>query len=259
MKSGLINRDGKVIECLYYEIENLCREITEQYCLESENNQKEFLNFSKDYTYFTPYFDFVVGVLGYSLINPWLQNNKLLCNIPGTRHYMQKIYSSFTNDYVSYEFGKAKIGFSSDNDLKIEQFSIDKNDYKCLITNELKSLVPIVGGHRELAKQILNLGMIKDKELCEKISLIEFEKRDMAEVLMYYFPLIRYFCEDDEFLALFRSDNISEKQNTLVEEFKIKNREYVLDYCKRSKVEVFDWSYKFLSEERRDENEYRRI
>ena len=47
MKSGLINRDGKVIECLYYEIENLCIEITEQYCLESVNKQKEYLIFSK--------------------------------------------------------------------------------------------------------------------------------------------------------------------------------------------------------------------
>lgn len=68
MQSGLIDKKGKIINCPYYEIEELCKKITNEFCCESIENQKFFSNFASEYTYFEPYFDFVVGFLGYSLI-----------------------------------------------------------------------------------------------------------------------------------------------------------------------------------------------
>ena len=70
LNSGLIDKEGNSITCPYYEIEKKNKKIIEQYCLVSEENNQKFLNFSKEYTYFSPYFDFVVGYLGYSLLNP---------------------------------------------------------------------------------------------------------------------------------------------------------------------------------------------
>ena len=132
----------------------------EKYCLEGEINHQKFLEFAKDYTYFSPYFDFVVGVLNYSLINPWLQKNTLLCHLSNTRSYKRKKYAANMDMYVPYGYRKAKIGFSSDKDLQIKGFEQTENGME---------IIPNIDGHRELAKQLLNLGMIKDKELCERI------------------------------------------------------------------------------------------
>lgn len=58
MKSGLITKEGKIINCPYYEIEELCKKIVNEFCFESTENQKNFSDFARDYTYFEPYFDF---------------------------------------------------------------------------------------------------------------------------------------------------------------------------------------------------------
>lgn len=68
------------------------------------------------------------------------------------------------------QYNKEVLGFSSDVDLQIKSFSQRDNFYNCFITSDLTELVPLAGGgHRELGKQLLNLAMIKDRELCERI------------------------------------------------------------------------------------------
>lgn len=264
MQSGLITKKGKIINCPYYEIEELCKKITNEFCCESIEKQKFFSNFASEYTYFEPYFDFVVGFLGYSLINPWLQSNKILCGNYENRTYTIKYYSKLLDSYMPMKFNREVLGFSSDFDLQIKPFSQRDNFYNCFITSDLTELAPIAGGgHRELGKQLLNLAMIKDRELCERIIKLDFENTDSAEVLMWYFPMLRfddYLFDKNKFSIVFRSDNISEKQRKLILDLKkLGCQKLIADQCSNNSTKTFDWSYKFYSKERRDLNENKRL
>lgn len=264
MQSGLITIEGKIINCPYYEIEKLCKKIINEFCCESIENQKKFSDFARDYTYFEPYFDFVVGVLGYSLLKPWLQQNKILCGNYENRTYTIKYYSKLLDSYMPIQYNKEVLGFSSDVDLQIKPFMQKSNFYNCFITPNLMELVPFDrGGHRELGKQLLNLAMIKDKELCERMIRLDFENTDTAEVLMWYFPLLRfddYLFNKDNFALVYRSDNISEKQKKLILDLKkLNGQNFIGDQVLNSPHETFDWSYKFYSEERRCLNENKRL
>lgn len=263
MQSGLIDKEGNTIICPYYEIEALCKRIIEQYCVRSVENNQIFVDFSKEYTYFSPYFDFVVGYLGYSLLNPWGKEKSILKKHPLLDSYCLSVYSKTLDMYVPSKYNKNIIGFSSDKDLQIKPFLQENNFYNCFINPELMEFVPNVGGHRELGKQLLNLAMIKDRELCERISKLPWDTLDTAEVLMWYFPLFRfddYLSKNNGFMLLYRSDNITNKQKELLEKLKkLEYKKFIGDQAKKGLIETFDWSYKFYSEERRCLNENKRI
>lgn len=254
MESGLIDKFGNVINCEYYEIEKYCIKIINDFCKESNENKKKFFEFAKDYTYFSPYFDFVIGVLNYSLLNPFFINKNILCGNSENHSYLMKFYSSIIGDYVIDDYNKEIMGFSSDDDLKIKPFNQITNFYNSFITGDLTELVPNVKGHRELAKQILNLTMIKDKELCQEILSIDFQNSDLAEVLMWYLPLLRfddYLYKKDSFSLIYRSDNISSKQENLIRKLeKLKCQKFIGDQATLSIHKTYDWSFKFYNYER---------
>lgn len=73
------------LEIPYYELEATCKMLCEKYLNSNEISKKEqlerqkfFLEFSKGYETFTPYFDFVICKLGYLLENPFLISNTIL-------------------------------------------------------------------------------------------------------------------------------------------------------------------------------------
>ncbi len=263
MDSGLIKDDGSIINCPYYEIEESCKKITEIFCSESTDNQKFFLDFANQYTFFEPYFDFVIGELGYSLLNPWLKKDYILCGNYENHRYTLKRYSELLDGYTFHKYNQNEIGFSSDNDLQIKPFDQKTNFYTCFITPNLIELVPNVGGHRELGKQLLNLAMIKDKELCERIAQLDLEKIDSGEILMRYFPLLRFDALDLDgktFSLVYRSDNISNIQKELIKDLEgLDSDNLIADQTLESSVETIDWSFKFYNKERSENIENKRI
>ena len=42
LNSGLINKEGKILECKYYELENICIDIVNNYCEQSDENREQF-------------------------------------------------------------------------------------------------------------------------------------------------------------------------------------------------------------------------
>ncbi len=246
MKSGLIDKNGHRILCDYYKIESLCKKITEQYCLIDMKNNQKFIEFSQNYNHFAPYFDFVVGTLGYHLIHPWGKQDYLLCGNPENRYYILKKYNKKLEDFVPCQYGKAKIGFSSDLDLKIQKFfpqtKIDKAGF---INDDELEMIPNVGGHRELARQIINLGMIKNFEVWETFSNMDLEHKDVAMILMDYFPLLRFEFNQTTsiYQTLYNSNNITENEKKIVETLE----RYGEIFCtpKEKNAPIMDWSSKF--------------
>lgn len=69
----LISPNGEGITLNYYEVLDFCKVL----CYKKENKEK-FLKFSKDYTYFLPYFDFVMFELGYKMHNVLFEDSYLI-------------------------------------------------------------------------------------------------------------------------------------------------------------------------------------
>lgn len=240
MITGLLDKNGNIIEAPYYKIDALCQKITLEYMYKSKEHQNEFIEFASHYTYFSPFFDFVVGKLGYSLINPFLKQDFLLCGTPNRTYYYKK-YSELLSDYTLYNFGHNVFGFSSDEDLNIQKFNINEPFHPCFITSELLELVPNnIFGHRELARQTLNLGMIKSKELYLELAKINLDYHDSAEVLMRYMPLLRFdnFLTDKDCIINYREDLINKQQSALIRTLTKRNcldLDLLADYSKYDK------------------------
>lgn len=76
MKVGFLKPDNTVDYMEYYEVEKYCMKKINEYVSISKENFQEFELFSKKYTYFKPYFDFVMVVLKYAMVNPLYETGK---------------------------------------------------------------------------------------------------------------------------------------------------------------------------------------
>lgn len=249
MNAGLIDSKGKIIECPYYEIENLCKKIIEEYCSLSEENQNNFNDFAKDYTYFSPYFDFAVGVLGYDLVNPFFVQKTILCGNKEKRGFQRKGYSKVLDDYIALDYNKEYFHFSSDMDLQIKPFVQKDIFHKSYITPSLMEMIPLLHS-QEFARQILNLGMIHSKQLCDEIqNLHEGEEINYIDVLMRYFPLIEldYNPSLKRNSLSFRSDNITMEQYELCNS--IMQGKDIIVTDKKDLHQAKSWSHKFTKDE----------
>ncbi len=70
---GFITPNDDFYQMEYSEVEDFCRDI----CL-SEENKEDFKVFKKDYSYFSPYFDFVMSIKKYLFFNPLYRERKFL-------------------------------------------------------------------------------------------------------------------------------------------------------------------------------------
>ncbi len=73
IKVGFLTPDNQKIEMNYDEVSFFC----EQLCLSPENYQR-FQKFQQNYTYFSPFFDFLMFELNYVFVNPLLKENTFL-------------------------------------------------------------------------------------------------------------------------------------------------------------------------------------
>lgn len=83
MQCQLISPDHNVIEINYYELEKTCRRLVREYL--NDKNKKEslfrkkaFYDFRLQYQTFSPYFDFVILHMGYTLTNPFFYFQKYI-------------------------------------------------------------------------------------------------------------------------------------------------------------------------------------
>ena len=249
METGLMNKTGKIIECPYYEIENLCKKIIEEYCSRSEENNQKYVEFAKDYTIFSPYFDFAIGILGYSLINPFFCPKTILSGNEEHRGFCKKGYSTLLDDYVSTNYNGEYFHFSSDKDLQIRPFVQKEIFYETFITPNLMEITPVINS-QEFARQILHLGMIKSKSLCVEIQAIHQEEIDYVEILLRYFSLLQLGFQPTakKNYLFFRSDNITFEQSILCKSITEKSQDMIV-MDKKDLHKPKNWSHKFMNEE----------
>lgn len=161
MNTSLISPNGEIHNMEYYEIGLFAEKMCKQYIEENERNKTEFEKFANNYTYFKPYFDFLLFKLGYKIINPFFKEN-----IVGF---------SIGNYFVTK-------GINKEDNIRLEKYS-SVSDYDLQITNYKDTSLKegfinqngvgfkvnrtIDMGHSKVCELILNQLMIYNKEICE--------------------------------------------------------------------------------------------
>lgn len=210
LKSALI-KDDKIIPCFYYEIEQKCMDLINEYCKTSDENKNEFEIFSENYHTFKPYFDFVVCKLGYKIFNPELKSNSIL-------------YGKDNHMYISNEIDPNPKGFcydlSDDKTLNIHPMTMDSSTFHdCLIDWNGNHLLPKdMFGHVHILQQLLNLLLISNKRICEEY--VDY-KGNISFFVQRYLPLIQFQADRQGRTVLtkmvIRKTNITGAQTSFIE------------------------------------------
>ncbi len=210
LDSGIL-KDNIKMECKYYEIEEKCQEIVKSFCLEKEENQKIFQDFASNYHTFRPFFDFVVCVLGYKILNPQMEQNKILV---GKENHM---YVYKTNENAFEE--NFRYGLSDDKTLNVYPMSLDSSSFHdCYIDWNNHHILPNdMAGHTQVIQQILNMLLISNKEVCEEYLTF---KSDISYFVSRYLPIIRFQADRQGRMiitqSVYRKKNITQKQDAFI-------------------------------------------
>lgn len=171
---GFITPNNERIMMNYDEVEEFCKEL----CLREEYKD-DFSKFSKNYTYFKPYFDFVMIRLGYVFVNPLLEEHTYLKEVKHSFYKIEEtdllsLYDSITYQAIT-EMAKgyqntrySHLVACSDLELHIKpvnitdeyNFMLDPNGYSMVTTKDEKP-----GNHEITSNTIVNQLLISYKNL----------------------------------------------------------------------------------------------
>ena len=248
LNSGLIDKSGKILECKYYELEKICIDIVNNYCKESKENREQFENFAKNYKTFRPYFDFVVCVLEYKVLNPEMEENTILV---GKNNHMY-IYKNDEDLSLKKAFC---YDLSDDITLNIYPMTLDSSifgDY--LIDGNCNHILPKdMYGHVHLFRQILNMMLISNEEICKDYLNYNL---DVGNFVQRYYPLLRFQTNRMGNMILVKSfhrnDNLTLSQQNFLSDL-IDNRytypSFLYNLCEEDNFTSKDLSATFMYEQ----------
>lgn len=194
-------------ELEYYNLGEYCKNLCEKYTSLSEENREEFDEFSKKYTYFKPYFDFVMKYMDGVVYSPFFDDGKCLV-MKNDKYFIQplemenNILGSF--DMVSSD--DKSIGLNSK--IKCED---TEGCFVDLFGNILQ--LDYAGRHLKLAHAILNQNLISSVSCCRKFK--DFKENGnrthMIDFLINYYGLA-YIKYKEPKQVIYNSATITEAQ-----------------------------------------------
>ena len=184
LNSIIISPTGEEIICKYSEINEISRRIIENVCYTDRNISEKFLEFSKDYTYFESYFDFLLFELGYKIKNPF--------NIENATVYAKDdlIYLNHLNQNVDV-FCK-----SNDKEIGLEILTESNMNVSMVDGNLIAIKPPKFKKHNLISRLILNNFFIKDECLFEKYV------KEVKDIGFYYFDFINFLMNNFSYFRL---------------------------------------------------------
>lgn len=226
MECILVSKDNQKIKCKYYELGRVCQEIIQKEMKDIHAKEK-YVAFSQKYTYFTPFFDFVLQELGYKLINAFDVENAIMYAKDSEIHWVH-----LNQDYTL---------FSTSDDEHIGLEKINKDNFKFgMLDKDLYCISSSHTRHEMISRLILHNYFLGDKELFQKY----MEERNIN---FYFFDHIQFLIKNKSFLraevnhkneknkyfAVFKNrdvnyevqgylENVSPKQDALLKELKEK-------------------------------------
>lgn len=190
-KAILISPNNEKIECFYWELENICKNICEK-----EENYQKFMDFQKDYTYFNPYFDFVMFELNYVLGNALCEEGLYVIH---TKDSLFEVKTSMMESFEYQDFYHKDVPLydvisrmtkCSDKELtihtmkkRLETCMIDPNGMSMMSHSGIPSNER--GSHMVTCRTVLNQMLIKNQKIVEhyfnsSYDVISYLERNMG-------------------------------------------------------------------------------
>lgn len=189
--------------------------------------KEKYIAFSQKYTYFTPFFDFVLQELEYKLINAFGVENAIM-------------YADDNEIYWVHENQNCVL-FPASDDQHIGLYKMSKDELElCMLDERLNGIAPTNLGHELISRLILHNYFLSDKELFQKY-IVECESIfyffNHTEFLIKNKPFLRvevnHKNEKNKHFAVFKNrdvnyeiqgylENVSPKQEVLLKELKEK-------------------------------------
>lgn len=157
----LIDKNGNEEEINYYELESRLEEIIKS-LPESEYNQ--FLDFAANYQVFSPYFDYAILKLGYSIVNPMGYNGIIKCENGNMYLYKQVIR------HQEELLDKVRIYPGDKDTIKVSPVPYDKEKMSSGVLdhyNNYYTIDNISSVHSAVPINIVNQIILKNKEMYE--------------------------------------------------------------------------------------------
>lgn len=195
-KVGFMTPQNETYLMTYNEVNDFCKLVCEQ-----EKYLEQFNEFSKNYTYFYPYFDFVMFELDYIFINPLLEEGTCLKKVGNALYKVseyvlddeENIYECITSLAKSIKNGGnyADLVACSDKELNIRKCNI-ADIHKCMIDPDGFTMISTNdgekdGNHEVTSSTIINQLLITSKYLYQTYD----SKKYTASYLIEKFGFIR--------------------------------------------------------------------
>lgn len=220
MKVGFMLPNNQTVFMDYDEVNDFCRIVCENI-----DNYDDFIKFSKDYSYFDPYFDYVMTKLKYVFINPFMKDNNYLKAVKNKLFIIESDDGNLTYEEVSnYAIDKNNAGYycdlviSSNSELNIESptgkllksWLIDPNGIAMITKSDEE-----FGNHEITANTILNNLLIKDNDLWQKVDFNKYSVINLVE----RFGFLRTVKYDDISMIIGVKRHLSIESLDLVEKY----------------------------------------
>lgn len=211
----LIDKYGNKEEIPYYSIEQKFIDIIET---ANEDIKKQFEEFKQKYKYFTPYFDFGIFHLGYTIENPMGYDERLLVA------HNDRIYILKNMNYEKYKTEPVKYSdyeyftVCDDETLKIKTVQYDPKYFDNGIIDHENNFISLAGMriHQNLAILIVNQMIIRNKNIFE--CFLNYPEDYFKEIsfLEDEIGFIRFGIEGVVLLT-YRKSKISDKQKSYID------------------------------------------
>ena len=211
-KVGFITPNNDLIFMNYYEVENFCKEI----CFQEENIEL-FEAFKKDYSYFSPYFDFVMIHKKYLFINCLYNKNYFIMFSNGAYYFSYLVSDNYQDNVNFFEEQQIYENYSdmtsvSDIELNIKAQDVGYDD-DCMIDSNVIGMMSMTnvgsnyGSHVVTASTVLNQMLIKSNLIAINYfnflnDNVIFDETDPIDYLVHYLGFLRVACRETSPLVM---------------------------------------------------------
>jgi len=208
-------------EVPFDKLNEFCKKYVETHISKSEENLNDFLEFKKSYTYFDPYYDYIICVLKWICVPSLLDKNSY---IKGKDRNSKKVLSLLTIDNLDYDtLANKEIGTTllnhNDENLGMNLGEVDYIDgfldkYGTFMTNYKTHF------HEETAKIILYGKCIEDGKILKEIDKMDIGRGIFnQDYLIYKLGYVLFGSYRGVLRMYYNRRLVSAKQRKVIREF----------------------------------------
>lgn len=226
-KVGFLKPDGTSVYMDYYEVENYCISEIKKFMDINQENTEKFENYKNKYSYFRPYFDFVVFEMGYIFLNPLLKKSMFgFCDeLDLSKKTDAPMLKSLTMNDENLNMRKDQFDFYLSSAITPDDFAFDKNKYLT---------------HKNLLDHILNQILICSKEIY--LDYLKHPREGIYLVERLGFMIYGYY-ESDEISLIYTPYLFTERQRNFylgLREYYVSDKYYTKNEITKEQKEELD-------------------